>query len=179
MSEKVVFSQSMEGLYRALSPHTPAERAAFLAAGVKDDTKFAPAYPVDLHIAILDACAASRFAHLPELERYTEVGKLFFTGFQKTLIGSAMLAMLKILGPRRTLDRLTRNFRTANNFSEGTLTTLTPTHHHVHINFTKRPGFYLGLLYSGCLHAGAKDLKITVVETKDFATTYDIQFAPP
>jgi len=161
MSEKVVFSQSMEGLYRALSPHTPAERAAFLAAGVKDDTKFAPAYPVDLHIAILDACAASRFAHLPELERYTEVGKLFFTGFQKTLIGSAMLAMLKILGPRRTLDRLT------------------PTHHHVHINFTKRPGFYLGLLYSGCLHAGAKDLKITVVETKDFATTYDIQFAPP
>jgi uncharacterized protein (TIGR02265 family) len=178
MTEKVVFSQSMEGLYRALDPLTPQERAAFLAAGVKDSTKFAPAYPVDLHIAILDACAASRYAHLPELERYTEVGKLFFTGFQKTLIGSAMLAMLKVLGPRRTLERLSRNFRTANNFTEGTLVTLAPNHHRVTINFTKRPGFYLGLLHSGCLHAGAKDLKVTLVETKNFETTYDLTWAP-
>ena len=37
MTEKVVFAQSMEGLYRALEPHTPQERAAFLKAGVKKD----------------------------------------------------------------------------------------------------------------------------------------------
>jgi len=172
-----VFSQSMEGLYRALAPHTPKERAAFLAAGVTSDKHFAPAYPVELHVAILDACADSRFSHLPELQRYTEVGKLFFSGFEKTLIGSALMAMLRVLGPRRTLDRLTRNFRTANNFTEGTLTTFAPNHHHVRINYTVRPGFYRGLLESGVRQAGAKDLTVNVVETKDFATTYELKWA--
>jgi uncharacterized protein (TIGR02265 family) len=174
-AEKVVFGQSMEGLYRALTPLTPQERAAFLKAGVKGE-KFDAAYPVQSHLDILDACAASRFAHLPELERYTEVGRLYVRGFEKTLIGSALMAMLKILGPRRTLERLTRNLRTANNFSEGKLTSLSPNHHQVHVNYTVRPGFYRGILESGCTHAGAKGLTVTVLETKDFATTYDVKW---
>ncbi len=173
--EKVVFGQSMEGIYRALSPHTPQERAAFLKAGVTGE-KFNPAYPIANWMEIIDACAASRFAGKPELERFIEVGRLFFSGFQKTLIGSALMAMLKILGPRRTLERLTRNFRTANNFTVGTLESLTPNHHLVHINYTARPGFYLGLIESGCLHAGAKGLSVTVLETKDLATTYEVKW---
>jgi uncharacterized protein (TIGR02265 family) len=137
--EKVVFSQSMEGLYRALTPFTPQERAAFLKAGVRNDQNFAAGYPVQVWLDLLDACAASRFAHLPELERFTEVGRLFFLGFEKTLMGSALMGLLKVIGPRRTLDRLTRNFRTANSFTVGTLESLAPNHHRVHINFTARP----------------------------------------
>lgn len=175
-AEKVVFGQSMEGIYRALSPHTPQERAAFLKAGVKKD-HFDAAYPLQSWMEILDACAASRFASLDEQARFVEVGRLFFSGFQKTLIGSALMAMLKILGPRRTLERLTRNFRTANNFTEGTLETLAPNHHLVRINYTARPGFYLGLIESGCLHAGARELSVTVLETKDLATVYEVKWA--
>ena len=176
MTDKVVFGQSMEGLYRALAPHTPQERAAFLKAGVTKEGHFDAAYSLETWMSVLDACGASRFAQLPELERFTEVGRLFFQGFQKTLIGSALMAMLKILGPRRTLERLTRNFRTANNFTVGTLESLAPNHHKVHINYTARPGFYLGLIESGCAHAGAKDLTVKVIETKDFATTYEVKW---
>ncbi len=176
MTERVVFAQSMEGLFRALQPCTPAERTAFAKAGITGE-RFLPAYPVEQHLEILDACATSRFAHLPELERYTEVGKLYIAGFQKTLIGTALMAMLRVLGPRRTLERLTRNLRSANNFSEGTLTSLAPNHHLVHVNYTVRPGFYRGLLVSGCLHAGARELSVTVVETKDLASTYEVKWA--
>lgn len=175
-TERLVFSHSMEALYRALEPHTPTERAAFLKAGITGQ-RFLPAYPVERHIEILDACAASRFAHLPELERYVEVGKLFFAGFEKTLVGSALMAMLRVLGPRRTLERLTRNLRSANNFSEGTVKALAPNRHLVHLNFTARPGFYLGLLEAGCRVAGAKDLSVTVAETKDLETTYEVRWA--
>lgn len=174
-AEKVVFGQSMEGIYRALAPHTPQERAAFLKAGITKE-KFNPAYPIANWLEIIDACAASRFAGQSELDRFTEVGRLFFTGFQKTLIGSALMAMLKILGPRRTLERLTRNFRTANNFTEGTLESLAPNHHRVRINYTARPGFYLGVMETGCLYAGAKGLSVTILETKDLATTYEIKW---
>lgn len=175
-AEKVVFGQSMEGIYRALTPHTPQERAAFLKAGVTKD-HFDAAYPLQSWMEILDACAASRFASLDEQARFVEVGRLFFSGFQKTLIGSALMAMLKILGPRRTLERLTRNFRTANNFTEGTLETLAPNHHLVRINYTARPGFYLGLIESGCLHAGARELSVKVLETKELATVYEVKWA--
>src|SRR5262245_33738887 len=131
--ERVVFGQSMEGIYRALEPHTPAEAAAFVKAGVKNG-RFDPAYQVETWIEILDACA-KRFSHLIELDRYTVVGKLFFLGFEKTVIGSALMALLKVLGPRRTVERMTRNLRNANNFSQGTLESLAPNHHLVHINF--------------------------------------------
>ncbi|MFZ5441835.1 MAG: DUF2378 family protein [Myxococcota bacterium] len=175
-TERLVFSHSMEALYRALDPHTPAERAVFQKAGITGE-RFLPAYPVEVHIAVLDACASSRFAHLPELERYTEVGKLFFGGFEKTIVGSALMAMMRVIGPRRTLDRITRNLRSANNFSEGVITTLAPNRYHVRINYTVRPGFYLGLLESGCRVAGAKELSVTVVETKDLQTTYEVKWA--
>ena len=176
--EKVVFAQSMEGLYRALTPHTPQERAAFLKAGVMKDEKFAAGYAIQSYIEVLDASAASRFAHLPEQQRYIEIGRLFFLGFQKTLIGAALMAMLKILGPRRTLERLTRNFRSANSFTEGKLETLAPNHHLVWINYTARPGFYLGLIESGVRHAGAKELTVVVRETtKELATTYEVKWA--
>ncbi|MDP2269525.1 MAG: DUF2378 family protein [Archangium sp.] len=176
-SEKVVFAQSMEGIYRALTPHTPQERAAFLKAGVKTGDHFDAAYPIQAWLDILDASAASRFAHLPELERYTEVGRVFFLGFGKTLMGSAVLGLLKVIGPRRTLDRLTRNFRSANNFTVGTFESFSANHHKVHINWTARPGFYLGLIESGCAHAGAKDLSVTVLETKDLGTFYEVKWA--
>ncbi len=177
MTEKVVFAQSMEALYRALSPHTPLERAAFAKAQVISGDRFAAAYPVQLHVDILDACAQSRFSQLEEFERYAAIGRLYLLGFEKTLLGSALMAMLKVLGPRRALDRMTRNFRTANNFTEGTVQTFAPNHHWVHINYTVRPGFYFGLLESGCLRAGAKDLVVKVVETKNLATTYEIKWA--
>jgi uncharacterized protein (TIGR02265 family) len=177
VDERVVFAQSMEGLYRALEPHTPQERAAFMKAGVQKDARFLPAYPLAQYIEVMDACAASRFAGLPEHARYQEVGRLFFSGFEKTLMGGALIAMLKVLGPRRTLQRMTRSFRTANNFTEGTVEELAPNHHLVKVNYTLRPGFYAGLLEQGCLRAGAKHLSISLVETRELTATYELKWA--
>jgi uncharacterized protein (TIGR02265 family) len=91
-------------------------------------------------------------------------------------MGSALLALLKVIGPRRMLERLTRNFRAANNFTVGTLTSLAPNHHRLHINFTARPGFYLGVIESGCQRSGAIGLSVTALETKDEGTTYDVKW---
>ena len=46
------------------------------------------------------------------------------------------------------------------------------------INYTARPGFYLGLIESGVRHAGAKELTVVVRETtKDLASTYEVKWA--
>lgn len=176
MNERVVFGTSMEGLHRALAPPTPAESAAFLKAGVTGE-RFAPAYPLAAYMEILDACADSRFGDAAPLERYAHVGRLFWAGYEKTLVGAALTAMLRVLGPRRTLDRMTRNFRTANNYTEVTVDSRAPNHHLVRVNFVARPGFYLGIIESGCLRAGAKDLSVTLVESTAESPVYEVKWA--
>ncbi len=174
-TERVVFGPSMEGLHRALQPPTPEEQAAFARAKVADG-RFDPAYPLDVYLSILDACASSRFGACEPLERYTRVGRLFWAGYEKTLVGSALTGLMRVLGPRRTLERMTRNFRTANNYTEIEVERLAPNHHLVRVNYVARTGFYLGIIESGCLRAGAKDLSVVVLEAHE-SPVYEVKWA--
>lgn len=174
--ERVVFGTSMEGLYRALAPPRPAEEAAFLKAGVTGKS-FAAAYPLAAYTEILDACGASRFPDAAPLERFTEVGRLFFSGYERTLVGTALVALLRVLGPRRTLHRMTRNFRTANNYTEMTVEEFAPNHHLVRVNYVVRPGFFLGIIESGCLRAGAKELSVRLISQEGESPVYEVKWA--
>lgn len=176
--ERVVFASSMEGLWRALTPLTHAETVAFERAGVKGpQPSFAAAYPLQVYMDILDACANGRFAHLDELERYTQIGRLFIDGYSKTMVGTALIGLLRVLGPRRTLERTTRNIRSANNYTEAHLEALAPNHYRVRVNYVVRLGFYAGIIEQCCRAGGAKDLKVTVAEFKDNAPVYEVRWA--
>jgi uncharacterized protein (TIGR02265 family) len=175
-SELLVFSSSMEGMWRALQPPTPLEAAAFTRAGITGKN-FQAAYPLIQYTDLLDACGESRFSHLAPLERFAEVGRLFMKGYEKTLIGNALLAVLRVLGPKRTLERMTRNFRTANNYTEVTVEPLAPNHHRVRITHVTRPGLFVGLLEVGCTYAGAKDLSVTLLEHAGQVAQYEVKWA--
>ncbi|MGV3624678.1 MAG: DUF2378 family protein [Archangium sp.] len=174
--QQVVFASSMEGMWRALQPPTLPEAAAFKRAGI-DGKKFQAAYPLAQYTDLLDACGSSRFAHLEPLQRFTEVGRLFMVGYEKTLVGQALLAVLKVLGPRRMLDRMTRNFRTANNYTEVTVETVSPTQHVVRITHVARPGLFIGLLEAGLTYAGAKDATVKLVDHHDKVARYEVRWA--
>ncbi len=174
--ERVVFGTSMEGLWRALQPCTAAELAAFSRAGVKGE-RFDAAYPLDVYSAILDACAQSRYAGLDELERFTRVGRLFIDGYANTLVGQALLGLLRVLGPRRALERTTRNIRTANNYTEATMESVSPVHHMVRVNYVARTGFYRGILETMCARAGAREVQVRVVEERGESRVYEVKWA--
>lgn len=175
-NEKVVFGNSMEGLWRALEPHTPEEKEAFTRAGVTGKA-FSAAYALPEYLAILDACARSRFAGQVPLEQYTSVGRLFFGGYEKTLVGQALMTVLRVIGPRRTLERMTRNFRTANNFSEVEVESLAPNHHRVRFKHVTHPGFYRGIMLSGIQRAGAKDAAVEFFGQEGHVATYEVRWA--
>lgn len=175
-NQKVVFANSMEGLWRALEPHTRAEADAFRKAGV-DGRSFLPAYRVEDYLEVMEACATSRFAGQPPLEQFTAVGRLFFGGYEKTLVGQALMAMLKVLGPRRTLERMTRNFRTANNYSEAEVEALGPNHHRVRLKHVKHPGFYRGLILSGVERAGAREPRVDFLGHEGDVATYEVRWS--
>jgi uncharacterized protein (TIGR02265 family) len=175
-AEQLVFSSSMEGMWRALQPPTPLEAAAFARAGITGKS-FQAAYPLVQYTDLLDACGESRFGHLAPLEKFAEVGRLFMKGYEKTLIGQALMAVLRVLGPRRTLERMTRNFRTANNYTEVTVESFAPNHHKVRVTHVTRPGLFVGLLESGCSIAGAKGLSVTLLEHQAQVALYEVKWS--
>jgi uncharacterized protein (TIGR02265 family) len=175
-SERVVFGASFEGLLRAMMPPTPAEQKALDAANVRIGGPYSAAYPLETYIAVMKACADSRYGHLPELERYTAVGRLFFQGYERTIIGQALVAVVRVLGPQRTLQRMTRNFRTANNFTHCEVEMVSPSHHLVRISWSLYPGFYKGLLEAGCSRAGAKALKVEMISFVDCSPVFSVSW---
>src|SRR6185369_5530629 len=43
------------------------------------------------------------------------LGNAFMDGFERTLIGKAMITAVRFMGPKRTLAKMTTNFRSSNN----------------------------------------------------------------
>lgn len=174
--DKVVFGPSVEALWRAMQPMTPAELEAFRAAGVVDG-RFDAAYALEPYMKILAACATSRYGHLPLEEAYIKVGHLFAEGFGRTMIGQALIGVMKLVGPRRTLQRMTRNFRAANNYTDVQLVTVEDNLHRIKVNYVAQPGFYMGIIQRTCENAGAKNVQVTMVDYVDQSPTFEVRWA--
>jgi uncharacterized protein (TIGR02265 family) len=66
-------------------------------------------------------------AEFPPERRYVELGRLFMRGFVETGLGRAAAMAGKVVGVRRTLLRMGRNFKTGSNYLETEFTEVGPT----------------------------------------------------
>ena len=173
MPEKLWFSQSIEGLWvRGVGDSmTPSLRAQLLALGI-DLEHLKPAYPNDDVVKAIRLTAEALFGGHPDAMR--KMGALFMKGFAETLMGRAMVQFMKVIGPRRSLQRMERNFRTGGNYIESRFTSLGVGKAQVWFNDVSGiPDFYAGIIETGGGFAGAKDLKVTFDET---ANTFDVNW---
>ncbi|MFN7133736.1 MAG: DUF2378 family protein, partial [Myxococcales bacterium] len=133
--EQLVFGHNFEGLYlRGLASRlTPELRKELLKLGV-DLNRLLPGYPVEIWMAGLRLTARMLHQGLPPHAAYQQLGQVFMRGYFETMLGKALLAILRVIGPERTFKRMTQNFRTGNNFNEVTSTVLAPGHAEMWIN---------------------------------------------
>lgn len=176
-SERVVFSNSFEGLLRAMGPNpSPEVLAAFRDHGVDIGRPLATAYPLSAYVGTLERLTRLRFGDAPAGEAYFAMGQAFLEGYGTTLMGKALLGMLRVLGPKRVLMTSTRNFRTANNYTETRVTELGDRHFQLWMYPVKYEGFYRGILTAGLRIAGAADVAVTVTSQQGEEVTYDIRW---
>ncbi|MDX2014926.1 MAG: DUF2378 family protein [Myxococcaceae bacterium] len=176
MAEHLIFSQTIEGLLRALGPLPPEARAHFKTLGLDVDRPLLPAYPLEQFVAVLDAAGALVAPQATPLEQGRLLGRRFMDGYQNTLIGRAMVAVMRIIGPWRTLERLSHQFRTGNNFSETHLSRLGPTEAKLWCNRVSRPGWYLGIIGRGLELAGAMDVTVRLIDQDVAGGTFHVQW---
>ncbi len=167
MSEKLIFLQTFEGLVRAYGARfTPELLTNFRLYGF-DPERLLPAYPQKTFIEVLRLLGRALHPGASEEDAILQIGRGFIDGYGETLVGRAMLAMIGIIGPRRTLERLTRQFRTGNNFSDTRLTQSGANEYQLWCNEVRLPGWYQGIVSRGLEVAGAKGVTVAFVNRDD------------
>lgn len=176
--QPVVFGNSWEALVRVLGDKLDdALRARFLALGV-DVRRPNPAYPYDTWVKSLELAMSVLYPGASEDEGSYLIGRAMLESYGHTLVGRALLAMLRALGPRRSLERMERNLRTTNNYSQLKVIMTSYNHYEITVNRVRFKHYYRGLFETGLQSGGAKDVKVLIQNQPDpEAFTFDISWS--
>lgn len=162
MAEQLLFSQAAESLQRALGPLLTAQaRQRFKELGLDYSKPLEPAYPLAAWRKVVNYAGELVAPHQPYDRQQFALGSRFITAYTDTVIGRATLGFMRLLGPRRTLERMAKTLRTGNNYSETKLTQLGPNVFELWCNHVQNPSFYRGMLQTGLEHTGITGVQVT------------------
>jgi uncharacterized protein (TIGR02265 family) len=179
MTEKLVFNAAMEGLINATGQDiSPRCKARLLAFGFDPKGKIQPAYPAELWAKVVKTLGEELYPGFEAVEAHRRLATRTVDEFAHTMIGGAMFTVVSLLGPDRTVRRMTRNFRTSTNFIETTCTEVAAHTYEISFNDVSGvPGFYLGLLEAGFLRAGAKKLSVQMQSQVELGAAFRASWA--
>jgi uncharacterized protein (TIGR02265 family) len=163
MTEKLWFSQSIEGLFvRGIGEQmTPSLRAELLGLGI-DLGNLQPAYDNEVVVKAIKLAGSTLFPSMEQPEAMHQMGHLFMRGFAATFMGAALVQFMKVVGPRRSLQRMERNFRTGGNYIEAKFTSLGVGKAQIWFNDVNDiPEFYAGIIHRGGEFAGGTGMNVT------------------
>jgi len=173
--EKLVFDFTMESLLRTLPPpHTPSQVSALAALGLEPGKPLLPAYPMETFQKVSQYIASQRWPKLPPEEAHRALGRAFLAGYGESFMGKALVSLSKVVGPHRLLERMNRNFRSANNYTETKLERLAPSTYELWFNHVIMPSYYQGIVEAGLELTGVKGLQVTLARTLGTSPTYRI-----
>jgi uncharacterized protein (TIGR02265 family) len=179
LESPVIFSQTVQGALDALGrAPTPAEKAGLREVGLDLDRPLDPAYPAEAFGQMLIQLAKARSPDLPLEEACRELGERFFERHTQTLIGKAMGQVLRLIGVRRSLARMERNFRSGNNYYRSRMVDQGPGKVRLYFDATHDPADFLrGVVIAGARYVGAKDFRAEVVERGSASCALDISWS--
>jgi uncharacterized protein (TIGR02265 family) len=176
--EPLAFASMVEALRRALGDRLD-ERThqKFEALGIPMRGKIASTYPRDAWMRVsLYAGEVLNPALAPEAQRVA-LGRRFVRGYSETMVGKALLAAMRVLGPRRALMRLERSFRTGNNYSRAELRALPSGALELDIIGAPYPEWYEGMVLEALAVTGAHDAVVKPIRYRPpEITTYAVSF---
>lgn len=153
----MVFEQTIEALFlRALGNRlTLSTRQRLREVGLDVDRKLLPAYAFEVWMRGLEVAAHDLYPTRSMDEAMFELGKCFIEGYSETFLGRAVLGMIRVLGPRRTMLRATQNFRSGNNYTETRITEVSPTCLELWMNEVgDHPTFSAGIIHAALAATG-------------------------
>lgn len=164
MKERLVFDYAMEAILRVLGePVPPQYHPELVALGVDPTQPLRPAYPVEQYGRVAQFIAQRLSPHLPSDAASFELGRAFLRSYRKTPMGKGVYSVTQFIGPHRALERMERNFRSANNYTQTRLLKLAPTHYELWFNHAPNVHYMRGVLTEAMEGTGAQHLAVTLL----------------
>ncbi len=170
-AERVVFSSVFESCVRLLQRNEPEALSAVREAGVNVD-KLQAAYPADTWRTVSRLAAKALFPDAAPDQADYLLGQQFMEQYAQTIIGGALMATLRLIGPRRAFTRVSRSFRTSNNYMEDRVTERGPNDYELWLNEPLVPHVNRGVLQATLTAIGAKGCSVEVVAVDAEGVTY-------
>lgn len=163
----LIFNHTLQSLLSRTFPEgvPPELKARLRTLGVELDKPLLPAYPRTTWARCIELCALFGFPHESREVAWRRMGERMVDGYKETMIGRAMFTTLRLLGPRRMLQRAQKNFRSGNNYTEVRLKDLEPTVMEVWFNEMDDVlrHFTVGLVLAGMRAGGAVEPRVELL----------------
>lgn len=118
--QPVVFSQVVEALFKhafdAQERFDPDTRQRLKTIGIDLDYPLLTAYSAPTWFAAISVCAEVRYPDLPLEQAHYSLGRQLATNYGKTALGKIVYGMLRMLGWRHSLSRISRALQSGTNF---------------------------------------------------------------
>ena len=172
--EATVYAHTVEGLfYRSLKGRLPQPLKDELRTLGLDVEQPAHDVPRTRWAEMLGAAVKHLYGALPADEGYFRLGQALMDGYKDTIIGKALFATLRLLGPERVLRRAVSLLQNGNNYVEGRITELAPRRYEMWINECNgNPHYVRGVLTAGLTATGVRALQCEVTAFDGHQATF-------
>lgn len=172
-----VYEHTVEGLFfKALrSRLTPALEQQLKVLGI--DVKGKPkSVPQAQWVRALELAATALFEGSTD-ERFRQLGHAVMLRYEETVMGKAVITVMRLMGPKRILGRINSTLRSGNNFIEASLSHTGPNSCEGTVNECNgNPHYIAGVLEQGLLIAGAKSPQVLVSEFNGHSARFQISW---
>ncbi len=173
--DRVVLLHVVEGLLRhgVGTRVTPRLRERLKQVGLDLDRPLLPAYRVTQWVHCLQLIVEEVYPGLTREEAFRQLAVDHVEGYGRTPVGRALLRLLRLLGPKRTVSRMVQALRSSDNYTEARLTELGPCSYELWMNsVVDAPGYSEALFVSFLRESGAEEPQATIVRREEESTTY-------
>lgn len=177
--KEFVFQQAVEGLFKVglRSHRTPELEQRLRQVGLDLARPLLPAYPRPVWNQLLRVTAETLWPASSQDVAYRALGRQMILGYMETLVGRALTSLVRMLGPRRMLDRMERNLRSGCNYNLTRVTEVGPAEVLFWVNEPLIPPAYLqGLLEAALEQTGVHALHVEPTVQDAEGCTYRIRW---
>ncbi len=175
--EWVVFAHTFTAVVERLPPGTITAKLKtdLRAAGFDLDRKALVAYPQEVWVKFTYILSKALFPHLEEPQAHRRFGELLIEGYAQTTMGKAVMALLRIIGPRRGLTRTAKSFRSGNNYFETRFEEVGPNTFHWWVNETgTHPQMLAGMVFAAMKDMGVAKPEVEFLDSPGPGRTYRV-----
>lgn len=177
MTQRVYYAVAVEGTFKlgVGDRLTDAQRETLRDEYGIDPFDTKPSYSVEVMHKGFEYLQRELFPQMTPEESEDLLGVLSFRGFAQTLVGKAIVQMMRLIGPERTMPRMSKNLKAGTNFMDIKSRKLAPGHFELDVSDVGgMPHFYRGMFGEGLMLTRAKDLKVELASISVRGATYRI-----